>query len=79
MRNRFAPSHYIRELHQRLQRLTQGSKSVEDYHKTMEIAFVRANIEDEAKATMTRFHSGLNAEIAKIMELHHYDILNGLV
>lgn len=45
----------------------------------MEIAFVRANIEDEAKATMTRFHSGLNAEIAKIMELHHYDILNGLV
>ena len=31
MRRRFIPSHYYRDLSQRLQSLTQGSKSVEDY------------------------------------------------
>ncbi|KAG9458137.1 hypothetical protein H6P81_002645 [Aristolochia fimbriata] len=33
MRKWFVPSYYYRELHQKLHRLNQGSKSVEDYHK----------------------------------------------
>uniref|UniRef100_A0A2N9FXS7 CCHC-type domain-containing protein n=1 Tax=Fagus sylvatica TaxID=28930 RepID=A0A2N9FXS7_FAGSY len=36
MRRRFVPSHFYRDLYQRLQNLTQGSRSVEDYHKEME-------------------------------------------
>uniref|UniRef100_A0A2N9IRC6 Reverse transcriptase domain-containing protein n=1 Tax=Fagus sylvatica TaxID=28930 RepID=A0A2N9IRC6_FAGSY len=36
MRRRFVPSHYYRDLYQKLQNLTQGSRSVEDYHKEME-------------------------------------------
>ncbi|GKV06322.1 hypothetical protein SLEP1_g18223 [Rubroshorea leprosula] len=40
MRKRFVPSHYYRDLYQRLQGLTQGSKSVEDYHKEMEIQWL---------------------------------------
>ncbi|XP_057990618.1 uncharacterized protein LOC131172996 [Hevea brasiliensis] len=79
LRDRFVPPHYISELHQRLQRWTQGSKSVEDYHKAMEIAMIRASIEESVEATMARFHSGLNAKIANIVELHHYDTLNELV
>ncbi|KAH9769539.1 Endonuclease [Citrus sinensis] len=58
MRRRFVPSHYYRELHQRLQSLTQGSRSVEDYHKEMEIIMIRANIEEEREATMARFLHG---------------------
>ena len=35
MRKRFVPSHFHRELHQKLRRLSQGSKSVEDYFQEM--------------------------------------------
>uniref|UniRef100_A0A2N9IS90 Reverse transcriptase n=1 Tax=Fagus sylvatica TaxID=28930 RepID=A0A2N9IS90_FAGSY len=43
MRRRFVSSHFYRDLYQRLQNLTQGSRSVEDYHKEMEVAMIRAN------------------------------------
>lgn len=45
MRKRFVPSHYYRKIHQKQQSLYQGSKSVEDYHKDMEILIIRANVE----------------------------------
>jgi len=79
MRKRFVPSHYYRELHQRLQRLTQGSKIVEDYHKEMAIAMIRANVEEDREATMAKFLNGLNREIAHIVELHHYVELEDMV
>ncbi len=44
MRRRFVPSYFYRELHNKLQRLTQGSKSVDEYHKEMELALIRANV-----------------------------------
>jgi hypothetical protein len=37
MRRRFVPSHYYRELYQKLQSHTQGYKSVDDYYKEMEL------------------------------------------
>ena len=33
MRRRFVPSHYYRDLHKKLQTLTQGYMSVEDYYR----------------------------------------------
>ena len=36
MRRRFVPSHYYRDLYQKLQSLTQSYRSVDDYHKEME-------------------------------------------
>ncbi|PNX68551.1 hypothetical protein L195_g056230, partial [Trifolium pratense] len=59
MRKRFAPSHYYRDLYRKLQTLTQGSMSVEDYYKEMEIAMIKANIEEDREATMARFIAGL--------------------
>lgn len=70
MRKKFVPSHYYRGLFQKLQRLTQGFKSVEDYYKEMEIAMARANIEEDREATMARFLQGLNPEIADIVEMN---------
>ncbi|GKU99878.1 hypothetical protein SLEP1_g12658 [Rubroshorea leprosula] len=72
MRKRFVPSHYYRDLYQRLQALSQGSKSVEDYHKEMEIVIVRANVEKDREATMARFVHGLNRAIANVVELQHW-------
>ncbi|XP_025012155.2 uncharacterized protein LOC112533908 [Ricinus communis] len=64
MRKRFVPSHYYKELHQRLQTLNQGSMSVEEYHKEMEKAMIRANVVEDCEATMARFLRGLNKNIA---------------
>ncbi|CAA7039936.1 unnamed protein product [Microthlaspi erraticum] len=37
MRQRFVPGHYQRELHSKLKKLTQGSRTVEEYYQEMEI------------------------------------------
>ncbi|KAH9763304.1 hypothetical protein KPL70_001120 [Citrus sinensis] len=79
MRRRFVPSHYYRELHQRLQSLIQGSRSVEDYCKEMEIIMIRANIEEEREATMARFLHGLNQDIANVIDLQYYVELEDMV
>ena len=79
MRRRFIPSHYYRDLYQHLQGLTQRSKSVEEYHKEMEIAMIRANVEEDREATMARFLQGLNTEIANVVELQHYVELEDMV
>jgi hypothetical protein len=71
MRRRFVPSHFYRDLYQRLQNLTQGSRSVEDYHKEMEVAMIRANVEEDREATMARFLSGLNRDIANVIDMQH--------
>ena len=56
MRRRFVPSQYHRDLHRKLQTLTQGSMSVENYYKEMEIAKIRANVEEDREATMAKFN-----------------------
>jgi hypothetical protein len=73
MRHRFVPTHYFWVLHQNLQRLVQGAKSVEDYHKKMEMCMVMANIEEDEEVTMARFLGGLNKGIANTIELSKYD------
>ncbi|XP_071927434.1 uncharacterized protein [Coffea arabica] len=72
MRRRFVPSYYHRELHQRLQTLTQGDKSVEDYFKDMEMLMMRADVNEDAETTMAQFLNGLKSNIAEIVELQHY-------
>lgn len=47
MRGRFVPSHYQRDLHNKLQRLTQGSKSVDEYYKKMDVSMIRANVMED--------------------------------
>ncbi|KAJ4705037.1 Mutant gag-pol polyprotein [Melia azedarach] len=72
MPKRFIPSHYYRDLHRKLQELVQGSMCVKDYYKEMEITMIRANIEEDREAIMTRYISGLNEKIADVVDLQHY-------
>ena len=69
IKKRFVPSYYNRDLYQKLQSLRQGNRSVDDHYKKMEVAMIRANVEEDRKATMTRFLASLNREIANIVEL----------
>ncbi|KAF7839270.1 Transposon Ty3-G Gag-Pol polyprotein [Senna tora] len=50
----------------------QGSKSVEEYNKEIEIAMIRANVVEDREATMARCICGLNKEIANVVELQQY-------
>ena len=52
---------------------------MEDYHKEMEVAMIRANVEEDREATMTRFLNGLNCEIANVAELQHSVELEDMV
>ncbi|XP_030924714.1 uncharacterized protein LOC115951698 [Quercus lobata] len=79
MRRCFVPNHYYRGLYQKLQRLTQGSKSVDEYYEEMEVAMIRANVEEDREATMARFLHCLNREIADIVEMQHYVELMDMV
>ena len=72
IRKRFVPSHYHRLLHQRLQSLSQGSRSVEDYYKEMKMLMMRLSMNEDREATMARFLGGLNREIANQLELQQY-------
>lgn len=79
MRKRFIPTHYHRDLFNQLQNLKQGNRSVEDYYKEMEIAMIRANIDEDREATMARFLSGLDPNIAATVELQHYVEIEDMV
>ena len=79
MRRRFVPRHYHRKLHQRLQYLRQGTKSVEDYYKEMEMLMTRVDLDEDREATMVQFIGGLNKKIANRVELQHYMELEELV
>jgi hypothetical protein len=63
----------------KIQNLTQGSRSVEDYHKEIKVAMIRANVEEDREATMARFLSGLNRDIANVIELQHYVEIEDMV
>lgn len=72
MRKRFVPSHYHRELHQKLRKLQQGQRSIEEYFQEMKLLMIRADISEAREATMARFLGGLNRDIQDRIEMEHY-------
>src|SRR3989440_9626925 len=79
MRSRFVPSSYTRDLYNRLARLVQGGRNVEEYHKEMEMIMARANIEEDDDRKMARFMGGLNLNISSELELYEYHTMEELV
>jgi hypothetical protein len=79
MQRRFVPEYFKRELHNRLQQLTQGTKSVEEYYKEMELLMIRTETRENREATMSRFLHGLNYEIRDRVEMVYYHDLQDLV
>ena len=75
MRKTFLPPSYERDAYDRLQNLTQDSKSLEEYHKEMIMTIRRANVQ-EPKTSMTTFLCGLNRDIQCIVKLQHYESLD---
>ena len=59
--------------------LKQGTKSVEEYYKEMDIAMIRANVTEDDEQTMACFLNGLNHPINKIADSQPYSNLIELV
>ena len=72
IKRHFVPNHYYWDLYKKLWSLTQGSRSVEDYYKEMEIVVIRTNVEEHRKTTTAWFLNGLNQEIGNMVDLQHY-------
>ena len=63
----------------KLQRLRQGSMSVEEYRQQMELLLLRAGLREEERTSIARFLSGLNMEVRDKVELLPYRDLDELV
>jgi len=68
MQKRCVPTSYSRTMRQKLQRLPQGSLTVEEQYKEMEMTLVRANIEEDTKVVCDGFTN-------KISFQHHDQII----
>ncbi|KAH1232485.1 hypothetical protein GmHk_09G025124 [Glycine max] len=79
LRKRHIPSYYQRELIDKLQRLRQGSMSVEEYRQQMELLLLRARLWEEERTSIARFLSSLNMEVRDKVELLPYRDLDELV
>jgi len=78
MRARFVPSYYARDLLNKLQRLTQGSNSVEEYYQALQMGMLRCGLIEGEDAQMARYLGGLNREIQDILEYKEYNSITRL-
>ncbi|KAK1614260.1 hypothetical protein QYE76_019777 [Lolium multiflorum] len=79
MEARFVPKHYNTDLFNKLQKLKQGTKTVEEFFKEMELTMMRANIQESENQTIARFFNGLNYPIKRIVEFQQYSNMVELV
>jgi hypothetical protein len=79
MRHLFVPEHYKRDIYNKLQQLTQGTKSVDEYYKEMELLMICTGSREDIEATMSRFLNGLTFEVRDRVEMVYYNDLQDLV
>ena len=79
MRARFVPPHFRKDLLLKLQRLPQGTLSVDGYFKKLDTLLIKVDMHECNEAKMARFVSGLRREIQDVVELHEYSSLETLV
>jgi len=79
MHAKFVPPHYRKELLLKLQRLHQGTQSVDDYFKELKTLLTNINMHESEESKMARFVSGLKREIQDVVELYEYTSLEKLV
>ncbi|KAK1693078.1 hypothetical protein QYE76_009775 [Lolium multiflorum] len=66
MQARFVPTHYMTDLFNKLQKLKQGTKTVEEFFKEMELTMMRANIQESENQAIARFFNGFNYPIKRM-------------
>ncbi len=75
MRYRFVLYYYKRDLHQKLQRLRQGTSSVSHFYHELLAYLTKLEIHESVEATMARFQGGLQRDIGNQLDFYHYESL----
>jgi len=76
LKSKFLPPHYLKDNFLKLHHLKQGSKSVEEYTREFEQLLLKCDLKEDESQTLIRYLSGLNEEIAHVVELHPYTSLD---
>ena len=66
-------------MYNKLQRLSQGNMSVDEYYKEMELLMICTGTTEDPEATMARFFNGLNIEVQDRVEMVVYYNIQDLV
>jgi len=78
MRARFVPPSFRRDLRKKLQRLDQGSTSVQDYYQELQKGMLRCVVVEDMEDKMVRFYGGLNQNIQDLVDYKEYDSIQHL-
>ena len=76
MRKRFVQPWYQRDMIHKMHKITQGTRSVEDYFFEFESSLHRVQIDEHLETTMMRFLQGLRRDIVQRVETIDYFNLN---
>ena len=78
LKAKFLPPHYLQDNFLKLHHLKQGSKSVEEYTRDFEQLLLKCDLKEDDSQTLIRYLSGLDEQIAHVVELYPYTSLDGL-
>ena len=78
LKAKFLPPHYLQDNFLKLHHLKQGSKSVEEYTRDFEQLLLKCDLREDDSQTLIRYLSGLEEQIAHVVELHPYTSLDEL-
>jgi len=70
LKAKFLPAHYLHDNY-----LKQGTKSVEEYTREFEQLLLKCDLREDESQTLVRYLSGLDDQIAHVIELHPYSSL----
>ncbi|KAG7556876.1 Integrase catalytic core [Arabidopsis suecica] len=79
LRKRYVPVYYHRELQKKFRKLTQGTKSVEEYYEEFESLKNRLEVEESDENLMAQFLDGLHDRIARKVERQTYHDMDELL
>lgn len=79
MRKRYVQAYHHRDLQKKFRKLTQGSKTVEEYFEEFETLKNRLDNEDSDETVMAQFADGLNDRITRKVERQTYHDLEELL
>ncbi|XP_056853173.1 uncharacterized protein LOC130502399, partial [Raphanus sativus] len=79
LRTRYIPTYYQRDLLKRFRKLSQGTKSVEEYFEEFEALRNKLKTRDPDETLMVQFLDGLQDRIARKVERQPYENFNDLL
>lgn len=59
----------------KLQQITKGTISVEEYYQEIEVAIMRVQVEEDSKASIAGFLGGLRCNITHVVDIKEYQDL----